>query len=85
MRSLSLMVTAGLLVGSGTGIDASAMEPIELASSPEQVEQPVAAEQSHFQAASAQLRQQATPDADLPLEFKTSTRPKAHPLLNLSF
>jgi hypothetical protein len=49
------------------------------------MEQPVAAEQSHLQAASAQMRSGVTRDGDLPLELKKPTGPRGHNLLNLSF
>lgn len=61
------------------------MEPIVLATSSATVEQPVAEEQNHLQAASSQMRQGVSRDGDLPLEFKKPTGPKAHHLLNLSF
>jgi hypothetical protein len=49
------------------------------------MEQPVAQEQKHLQAASSQMRQGVSRDGDLPLEFKKPNGPKAHHLLNLSF
>jgi hypothetical protein len=49
------------------------------------MEQPVAAEQSHLQAASSQMRSGVTRDGDLPLEFKKPTGPRGHNLINLSF
>jgi len=85
MKSIALLMAGSLLVGSGWGLNASAMEPIVLATSTPAVEQPVAQEQKHLQAASSQMRQGVSRDGDLPLEFKTPTGPKAHHLLNLSF
>ena len=85
MKSVSLLMAGSLLVGSGLGMHASAMEPIVLATSTPALEQPVAQEQTHLQAASSQMRQGVTRDGDLPLEFKKPTGPKAHNLLNLSF
>jgi hypothetical protein len=49
------------------------------------VQQPVAQEQNHLQAASSEMRQGVTRDGDLPLEFKKPTGPKAHHVINLSF
>ncbi|MBM5819767.1 MAG: hypothetical protein FJ070_06720 [Cyanobacteria bacterium K_DeepCast_150m_m2_101] len=66
-------------------MNASSMEPIELTKAQPVAEQPVAAEQSHLQAASAQMRSGVTRDGDLPLEFKKPTGPRGHSLLNLSF
>jgi hypothetical protein len=85
MKSVALLMAGTLLLGSGWGSNASAMEPIVLATSTPAVEQPVAQEQKHLQAASSQMRRGVTRDGDLPLEFKKPTGPKAHHLLNLSF
>jgi hypothetical protein len=85
MKSIALLMAGSLLVGSGWGLNASAMEPIVLATSTPALAQPVAQEQKHLQAASSQMRQGVSRDGDLPLEFKKPTGPKAHHLLNLSF
>lgn len=85
MKSIALLMAGSLLLGSGLGLKASAMEPIVLATSTPSLEQPVVQEQNHLQAASSQMRQGMSRDGDLPLEFKKPTGPKAHHLLNLSF
>lgn len=85
MKSVALLMAGSLLVGSGFGMHASAMEPIVLATTTPEVKQPVAQEQNHLQAASSEMRQGVTRDGDLPLEFKKPTGPKAHHVINLSF
>ena len=85
MKSVALLMAGSLMVGSGFGMHASAMEPIVLATTTPEVQQPVAQEQNHLQAASSEMRQGVTRDGDLPLEFKKPTGPKAHHVLNLSF
>lgn len=85
MKSIALFVFGNLLVGSGLALNASAMEPMQLSIAPVSVDQPVAAEQSHLQTASSQMRSGVTRDGDLPLEFKKPTGPKAHHVINLSF
>ena len=85
MKSTALLMAGSLLLGSGWALNASAMEPIVVATSPASADQPVAEEQNRLQAASAQMRQGASRDGDLPLEFKKPTVPKAHHWLNFSF
>ena len=85
MKSFALFAAGCLLACSGSAVNASSMEPIELTKAQPVAAQPVAAEQSHLQAASAQMRSGVTRDGDLPLEFKKPTGPRGHNLLNLSF
>ena len=85
MKSLALFAAGCLLACSGARVNASSMEPIELSKAQPAVEQPVAAEQSHLQAASSQMRNGISRDGDLPLEFKKPTGPRGHNLINLSF
>lgn len=73
MKSIALLLSGCVLACAGLSAHAS------------ELEQPVAAEQNHLQAASSQMRQGVSRDGDLPLEFKKPTGPKAHHLLNLSF
>lgn len=85
MKSFALLAVGCLLACSGARANASSMEPMQHSQAQPTLEQPVAAEQSHLQAASSQMRRGVTLEGDLPLEFKKTNGPKAHHLLNLSF
>ena len=85
MKPFALFAAGCLLACSGASANASSLEPIEFTKPQPTMEQPVAAEQSHLQAASAQMRSGVTRDGDLPLELKKPTGPRGHNLLNLSF
>ncbi len=85
MKPFALFAAGCLLACSGAPANASSLEPIELPKAQPAMEQPVAAEQTHLQAASSQMRSGATRDGDLPLEFKKPTGPRGHNLINLSF
>lgn len=80
MKSFALMAAGWLLACSGGGGHASTLEPIETTTN-----LPVAAEQTHLQQASSQIRRAAISEGDLPLEFKKPSGPRAHNLINLSF
>ncbi len=85
MKSLALFAAGCLLACSGARANASSPELIELTKARPAMEQPVAAEQTHLQAASSQMRSGVARDGDLPLEFKKPTGPRGHNLINLSF
>ena len=85
MKSFALFVVGCLLTCSGVSANASSLESIELTQAAPAVEQSVAVEQTHLQAASSQMRSGVTRDGDLPLEFKKPTGPRGHNLINLSF
>jgi len=78
MKTLALSAASVLLLGSGLGVHASPVAPPP-------VEEPVASEQAHLQAASTQMRGDAIREGDLPMEFKKPTGPRGHQLINLSF
>ncbi len=85
MKPFALFAAGCLLACSGARANASSMEPIQLTKAQPSVDQPVATEQSHLQAASDEMRSGVTRDGDLPLEFKKPTGPRGHNLINLSF
>ena len=85
MKPFVLFAAGCLLACSGARANPSSMEPVELSQAQPAMEQPVAAEQSHLQAASSQMRRSATSEGDLPLEFKKPTGPRGHNLIQLSF
>lgn len=85
MSPIALLSAGALLLASGFHLEASANEPMSLGSPAVSSEQPVAQEQRHLQASSLQMRDSASRDGDLPLEFKKPTGPRAHPLLNFKF
>jgi hypothetical protein len=80
MKSFVLLAAGWLLACSGGGAHASSLEPMETPTN-----LPVAAEQTHLQQSSSQMRGEAISDGDLPLEFKKPSGPRAHNLINLSF
>ncbi len=86
MKSLALFAAGCLLAWcNGARANTASMEPVQSTKAQPAVEQSVAAEQSHLQAASSQMRSGVTRDGDLPLEFKKPTGPRGHNLINLSF
>jgi len=78
MNVVALLAAGCLLSLSGAGAYASSTEP----ASPESA---VAAEQTHLQQSSSQMRGEATRQGDLPMEFNKPAGPRGHNVINLSF
>ena len=76
-----LAAAAALLLGSGSLLHVSAMEPNDRAPA----DPDIAAEQSHLQMVSSQMRSTATANGDLPAELRQPSGPQAHGLVNLAF
>ena len=82
MKAAFLCLMGSLLLG-GMANPVVAAEPSAQPAAP--AEQDIAREQTHLQAVSATYSVQVADDENLPLQFRTSERPKGQKLLNLSF
>jgi len=84
MKAASLCLMGSLLLV-GLANPVVAAEPTAKPAAAAAAEQDIAREQSHLQTVSSSYSVQVADDENLPLQFRTTERPKGQKLLNLSF
>ncbi len=84
MTSAALAVVGSLLL-CGWACPVTAAEPMPRSGASVAVDQDIAREQTHLQTVSSTYSVQVADDENLPLQFRSTERPKGQKLLNLNF
>ena len=85
MKPAVLCAAASLLALGGMVLPACANESKSQIASAQASQQAIAAEQAHLQTVSAAYSVQVTGDENLPLQLRSTERPKGQNLLKLNF